>query len=123
MPTSTVAIRSAAEKPVDRAVAEVMELCDWESVVPPGAAVVVKPAGSASIRGTDSFKLCHEVAGRVNGGGHPKAAGCKPDIYDDMLDYAHHWSSRGAVTQEVILEAFREVARQHADEDDEGIAA
>jgi oligoribonuclease NrnB/cAMP/cGMP phosphodiesterase (DHH superfamily) len=84
------------------------------------AAVIVKPAGSASIRGTDSFELAHEVAGRVNGGGHPKAAGCKPDIYDDMLDYAHHWSSRGAVTQEVILEALREVARVHADADDEG---
>jgi oligoribonuclease NrnB/cAMP/cGMP phosphodiesterase (DHH superfamily) len=81
------------------------------------AAVIVKPAGSASIRGTDTFELAHEVAGRVNGGGHPKAAGCKPDIYDDMLDYAHHWSSRGAVTQEVILEAFREVARQHATTD------
>ena len=70
------------------------------------ASVIVKPAGSASIRGTDSFQRCHEVAARVNGGGHPKAAGCKPDIYDDMLDYAHHWSTRGAVTKQVILEAF-----------------
>ncbi|MCU4974310.1 phosphohydrolase [Halobacteria archaeon AArc-m2/3/4] len=70
------------------------------------ASVIVKPAGSASIRGTDEFQLCHEVAGRVNGGGHPKAAGCKPDIYDDMLDYAHHWTSRGAVTKQVILDAF-----------------
>jgi len=82
------------------------------------AAVIVKPAGSASIRGTENFELCHEVAGRVGGGGHPRAAGCKPDIYDDMLDYAHHWSSRGAVTQQVILEAFRAVAREHADEDE-----
>ena len=73
------------------------------------AAVVVKPAGSASIRGTETFQRCHEVAGRVNGGGHPKAAGCKPDIYDDMLDYAHHWTTQGAVTKRVILEAFREV--------------
>ena len=73
------------------------------------ASVVVKPAGSASIRGTDAFDKCHEVAGRVNGGGHPKAAGCKPDIYDDMLDFAHHWTSRGAVTKRVILEAFEAV--------------
>ncbi len=71
------------------------------------ASVIVKPAGSASIRGTDGFERCHEVAARVNGGGHPKAAGCKPDIYDDMLDYAHHWSTQGAVTKQVILEAFR----------------
>ncbi len=71
------------------------------------AAVVVKPAGSASIRGTETFQRCHEVAQQVNGGGHPKAAGCKPDIYDDMLDYAHHWTTQGAVTKQVILEAFR----------------
>jgi oligoribonuclease NrnB/cAMP/cGMP phosphodiesterase (DHH superfamily) len=71
------------------------------------ASVIVKPAGSASIRGTESFQRCHEVAGQVNGGGHPKAAGCKPDIYDDMLDYAHHWTSRGAITKQVILDAFR----------------
>jgi oligoribonuclease NrnB/cAMP/cGMP phosphodiesterase (DHH superfamily) len=70
------------------------------------AAIVVKPSGSASIRGTENFERCHEVAGQVNGGGHPKAAGCKPDIYDDMLDYAHHWTTRGAVTKQVILEAF-----------------
>ncbi|ELZ11997.1 phosphohydrolase -like protein [Halovivax asiaticus JCM 14624] len=73
------------------------------------AAVVVKPAGSASIRGTDTFDRCHEVADRVNGGGHPKAAGCKPDIYDDMLDYANHWTTRGAVTKRVILRAFEAV--------------
>jgi oligoribonuclease NrnB/cAMP/cGMP phosphodiesterase (DHH superfamily) len=73
------------------------------------ASVIVKPAGSASIRGTEAFQRCHEVASRVNGGGHPKAAGCKPDIYDDMLDYAHHWTTHGAVTKQVILEAFRDL--------------
>jgi oligoribonuclease NrnB/cAMP/cGMP phosphodiesterase (DHH superfamily) len=71
------------------------------------AVAVVKPAGSASIRGTDGFERCHEVAAALGGGGHPKAAGCKPDIYDDMLDYAVHWTSRGAVAKRVILDAFR----------------
>ena len=80
------------------------------------AAVIVKPAGSASIRGTDTFDRCHEVAELVNGGGHPKAAGCKPDIYDDMLDYAHHWTTRGAVTKRVILRAFEQVVESAADE-------
>ena len=75
------------------------------------ASVIVKPAGSASIRGTDGFKRCHEVARQVNGGGHPKAAGCKPDIYEDMLDYAHHWTTRGAVTKQVILGAFETLDR------------
>jgi oligoribonuclease NrnB/cAMP/cGMP phosphodiesterase (DHH superfamily) len=71
------------------------------------AAVIVKPSGSASIRGTETFKRCHEVAAQVGGGGHPKAAGCKPEIYDDMLDYAHHWTTRGAVAKQMILDAFR----------------
>lgn len=73
------------------------------------AGVVVKPAGSASIRGTEAFQRCHLVAARVNGGGHPKAAGCKPEIYDDVLDYAAHWTSQGATAKRVILEAFRAV--------------
>ncbi|WP_254839600.1 DHH family phosphoesterase [Natronomonas marina] len=117
------------EKAVDRA--EYEEVGEWTVGVTYGrcsqnevaeamreagadASVIVKPAGSASIRGTDAFERCHEVAGRVNGGGHPKAAGCKPDIYDDMLDYAHHWTTRGAVTRQVILDAFREVAAEES---------
>jgi oligoribonuclease NrnB/cAMP/cGMP phosphodiesterase (DHH superfamily) len=79
------------------------------------AAVIVKPAGSASIRGSESFALAHKVAGYVNGGGHPKAAGCKPNIYDDMLDYAHHWSTQGATTKRVILDAFERVATEQSD--------
>jgi oligoribonuclease NrnB/cAMP/cGMP phosphodiesterase (DHH superfamily) len=72
------------------------------------ASVVIKPAGSISLRGTDAFQRCHEVAAKLNGGGHPKAAGCKPDVYDDMLDMAHHWTTRGAVAKRTVLAAFEE---------------
>ena len=85
------------------------------------AGVVVKPSGSASIRGTETFERCHLVARRVNGGGHPKAAGCKPDIYDDMLDYAAHWSSQGTTAKRAILDAFEAVIdadEETADTDD-----
>ncbi|GAB6879651.1 hypothetical protein JCM17823_19250 [Halorubrum gandharaense] len=85
-------------------------------------AVIVKPAGSASIRGSEDFRHAHEVAGKVNGGGHPQAAGCKPDIYDDMLDYAHHWTTEGQACKRVILAAFEDVAAQVADEEDEETA-
>ncbi|OYR40953.1 phosphohydrolase [Halorubrum sp. Ib24] len=78
------------------------------------AAVIVKPAGSASIRGSEEFQHAHEVAGRVNGGGHPQAAGCKPDIYDDMLDYAQHWTTEGQACKRVILAAFEAVAEEVA---------
>ncbi|AGN01075.1 hypothetical protein L593_05630 [Salinarchaeum sp. Harcht-Bsk1] len=76
------------------------------------ASVIVKPSGPASIRGTDDFERAHEVAGKVNGGGHPKAAGCKPDVYEDMLDYAHHWTTQGAVCKQAIIDAFRTVAAE-----------
>ncbi|ELZ48716.1 hypothetical protein C464_06818 [Halorubrum coriense DSM 10284] len=119
---------------VDRAVTH--EVGDWRVAVTYGrcsqnevaeglreagadAAVIVKPAGSASIRGSDDFRHAHEVAGRVNGGGHPQAAGCKPDIYDDMLDYAHHWSTEGQACQRIILAAFEAVAEEvEAEESD-----
>ncbi|QKG93045.1 phosphohydrolase [Halorubrum salinarum] len=114
---------------VDRAVTH--EVGDWRVAVTYGrcsqnevaealreagadAAVIVKPAGSASIRGSEDFRHAHEVAGRVNGGGHPQAAGCKPDIYDDMLDYAHHWSTEGQACKRVILAAFEAVAEEVA---------
>jgi len=80
------------------------------------AAVVVKPSGSASIRGTEGFERAHEVARQVNGGGHPKAAGCKPDIYEDMMYYANHWTSQGATTKQVILDAFRNLEDEPADD-------
>ena len=83
------------------------------------AAVIVKPAGSASIRGSEGFERCHEVARQVNGGGHPQAAGCKPDIYDDMLDYATHWTTGGAVATQVILNAFRTLPDEPAESADE----
>ena len=86
------------------------------------AAVVVKPAGSASIRGSEGFERAHEVARQVSGGGHPRAAGCKPRIYDDMLDYAHHWTTQGAVTKQVILDAFRNLAEEEPSTEAESMA-
>jgi oligoribonuclease NrnB/cAMP/cGMP phosphodiesterase (DHH superfamily) len=84
------------------------------------AAVIVKPAGSASIRGSEGFERAHEVAALVGGGGHPKAAGCKPDVHDDMLDYAAHWTSGGETTRRVILAAFERVAARVAGDEAAG---
>ena len=76
------------------------------------AAVIVKPSGSASIRGSEGFQRAHEVAGQLGGGGHPQAAGCKPDIYDDMLDMAQHWTTEGQATRKVILRAFENLVEE-----------
>ncbi len=80
------------------------------------AAVIVKPAGSASIRGTENFERAHEVAEQVNGGGHPRAAGCKPGVYDDMLDYAHHWTTHGAVAKQAIIDAFKRLPEEDTED-------
>ena len=109
------------ERAVDRA--ELKEIRDWTVGVTYGrcsqnevaeelrqqgadAAIIVKPAGSASIRGSEDFERAHEVARQVGGGGHPRAAGCKPRIYEDMLDYAHHWTTQGAVAKQMIMKGF-----------------
>lgn len=73
------------------------------------AVVVAKPEGGMSIRGSEGFERCHEVAGKLGGGGHPKAAGCKPPVFDSMLDYAEHWVYRGERSREAAIEAFRDV--------------
>ncbi|MFW6447948.1 MAG: DHH family phosphoesterase [Halobacteriota archaeon] len=73
------------------------------------AAVVIKPGGGVSLRGTDAFRRCHEVAERLGGGGHPEAAGCKPPVFDDLLDYVHHWTTHGASARHAVLGAFRAV--------------
>ncbi len=88
------------------------EVADGLQAAGADAAVIVKPSGSASIRGGENFEQAHLVARQVSGGGHPKAAGCKPDIYDDMMDYAYHWTTEGETTKRVILAAFRRVAEQ-----------
>ncbi|XGI84048.1 DHH family phosphoesterase [Halorutilales archaeon Cl-col2-1] len=73
------------------------------------AAAVIKPSGGVSLRGSDGFERCHEVAKLLGGGGHPRAAGCKPDIFDTMFDYLRHWTQEGDESKSEILGAFEEV--------------
>ena len=73
------------------------------------AAVVVKPEGGTSLRGSEGFERCHEVARKLGGGGHPRAAGCKPDVFDTMLDFARHWTTDGEEARAAVVEAFEEV--------------
>ncbi|MFP4631954.1 MAG: DHH family phosphoesterase [Halobacteriales archaeon] len=73
------------------------------------AVVVVKPEGGTSLRGSDGFERCHEVARLLDGGGHPRAAGCKPPVFDTMLDYAEHWTTEGRRARDAVLEAFADV--------------
>lgn len=76
------------------------------------AAVVVKPEGGTSLRGSEGFERCHEVARLLDGGGHPRAAGCKPDVFDSVLDYARHWTTDGEEARDAVLDAFAELLKE-----------
>ena len=69
--------------------------------------VIIKPTGGVSIRGSEKFERCHELARIFGGGGHPRAAGCMPIEFLDLLHYANHWISQGEETKKVLLEAFK----------------
>ncbi|MDZ7688796.1 MAG: recombinase RecJ [Halobacteriales archaeon] len=76
------------------------------------AAVIVKPEGGTSLRGSEGFERCHEVARLLGGGGHPRAAGCKPDVFDTMLDFARHWTTEGEDARRVVVESFEEILEE-----------
>jgi oligoribonuclease NrnB/cAMP/cGMP phosphodiesterase (DHH superfamily) len=74
--------------------------------------IIIKPTGGVSIRGSDRFNRCHEMAQEFNGGGHPKAAGCMVIEFRDMLDYAQHWITRGNETKEAILSVLEKIVEE-----------
>jgi len=76
------------------------------------ASVVVKPEGGTSLRGSENFERCHEVARLLDGGGHPRAAGCKPDVFDTVLDLARHWTTDGEEARRRVVEAFEELPEE-----------
>lgn len=80
-------------------------------------AVIIRPSGGVSFRGSSSFKFCAEVARNFNGGGHEKAASAfiaprnngDTDRWEtDMLDYSQHWLSNGAGVRERIVSYLEE---------------
>jgi len=38
-----------------------------------------------------------------------------------MLDYAHHWTTRGAVAKQAIVDAFRALPDEDEDESEAGV--
>jgi oligoribonuclease NrnB/cAMP/cGMP phosphodiesterase (DHH superfamily) len=73
--------------------------------------MIVKPTGGVSIRGSEKFERCHELARMFEGGGHPRAAGCMPIEFSDLLHYANHWISQGEETKKVLIEALEMMVR------------
>jgi oligoribonuclease NrnB/cAMP/cGMP phosphodiesterase (DHH superfamily) len=67
--------------------------------------VHTKPAYpvKASLRGSENFQECHTIAGELGGGGHEKAAGCKPDgIAEEPMEFFEYITSRGEPLKQEI---------------------
>ena len=73
--------------------------------------LIIKPTGGVSIRGSEKFEKCHELARVFEGGGHPRAAGCMPIEFLDLFQYADHWINQGEETKKMLLEALKIIAR------------
>lgn len=74
-------------------------------------AIIQKPHGGVGIyshSNRKSFARCHEVAGKLGGGGHPTAAGCEVPI-DTFRELARYWSLAGESHRSVLLNAVRDV--------------
>ena len=69
-------------------------------------AVIVPPWNKASLRSTNECPIAASVAKRLNGGGHPPAAGCKPNVAggDGFIPYDKHWATKGRAAKAVVME-------------------
>lgn len=48
-----------------------------------------------SFRSTNNFRKCHEIAEEFNGGGHEQAAGCKPGMFEEPLEWFEYLTEKG----------------------------
>lgn len=57
----------------------------------------IKPAYPVKIsfRSTESFKKCHKIAEKLGGGGHEQAAGAKPNMCKNLMDFIEYLYKEG----------------------------
>lgn len=80
-------------------------------------AVIIRPSGGVSFRGSSDFNFCAQIARNFNGGGHEKASSAfiapknngEIDRFNtDMLDYSKHWLSNGEGVRKQIVSFLEE---------------
>lgn len=63
-----------------------------------------------SLRGTDNFERCHEVAEELGGGGHEKAAGCTPPgVAEEPLRFLDYLNTHGEPGKRAVRNTLKEV--------------
>lgn len=71
-------------------------------------ACIVYPNGNLSFRSPDDNPVARDVAVKMDGGGHPCAAGAKFDILDHGVNYTTFWSTKGRSARKYLLEVISE---------------
>lgn len=74
---------------------------------------LVKPQGKISLRSSEEFMYCHEVAENLGGGGHEQAAGCFPETISSLDDLMVNISNKGEKLHNDIEEAIEEVIEEN----------
>jgi oligoribonuclease NrnB/cAMP/cGMP phosphodiesterase (DHH superfamily) len=80
---------------------------DTDSDFSPGdadIAAVVLPYNKVSFRSSEDFPYCAKIAGRLNGGGHEEAAGCKPGFVGDAVSYKDHIEEEGETVKRIVVD-------------------
>jgi oligoribonuclease NrnB/cAMP/cGMP phosphodiesterase (DHH superfamily) len=72
-------------------------------------ACIMYPAGQLSFRSPDGTDNALRMAKSLDGGGHPAAAGAKPDKVGDEIQYEVHWTTKGEALRNFVVDKFEEV--------------
>lgn len=72
-------------------------------------ACIMYPAGQLSFRSPDGTDNALKIAKSLDGGGHPAAAGAKPDMVGSEIQYEVHWTTKGKKLREFVVDKFEEV--------------
>ena len=74
-------------------------------------ACIMYPSGQLSFRSPDDTPIARDIAVELGGGGHPCAAGAKPDKVGDEIQYEVHWTTKGRQMREFVVETFENVVK------------
>lgn len=77
--------------------------------------VLTRPKGKISIRSVDDLEICHHVAERLGGGGHPCAAGCFPDHVDSLHECMTHWQQKGQPLMNTVQQKIEKAVEEDMD--------
>lgn len=70
---------------------------------------LVKPWGTVSLRSSDDYPVCHNIAEDIGGGGHKRAAGCNPGLVgkNSQITNGMNWETEGKLVKAENVDSIR----------------